>query len=100
MRLCSLALGRSQPGRPKAGDPDDARAAKAACLAAEPAGLPVLARSLPGARGGWVIELGTDAAAARAIQRCAAGAHASWLIPPAPDSTAGQGLAAVASQAG
>ena len=96
-----------------AGDPEDACAAKAACLAAEPAGLPVLARSLPGAPGGWVIELGADAAAARAIQRCAAGAHVSqsaagaqglrrldllglqerlrWLIPPTPDSRAGEG---------
>ena len=59
-----------------------------------------------------MIELGADAAAARAIQRCAAAAHASqsaagpqvlrrldllggrerlrWLIPPAPDSRAGQ----------
>ena len=94
-----------------AGDPDDARAATAACLAAR-AGLPVLARSLPGARGGWVIELGAEAAAARAIQRCAAGAHASqsaagpqvlrhldllggreqlrWLVPPAPDSRAAE----------
>ncbi len=98
-----------------AGDPEDACAAKAACLAAEPAGLPVLARSLPGAPGGWVIELGADAAAARAIQRCAAGAHVSqsaagaqvlrrldllglqerlrWLIPPTPDSRAGEGPA-------
>ena len=87
-----------------AGNPEDARAAQAACLAAEQASLPVLARSLPGASGGWVTELGADAAAARAIQRCAAGAHASqsaarpqvlrhldllgrqermrWLIPP------------------
>ena len=75
--------------------------------------LPVLARSRPGACGGWVIELGADAAAARAIQRCAAGAHLSqsaagprvlrhldllggrerlrWLIPPTPDSRAGEG---------
>ena len=95
-----------------AGDPEDACAAKAACLAAGPVGLPVLARSRPGGCGGWVIELGADAAAARAIQRCAAGAHLSqsaagprvlrrldllggrerlrWLIPPAPDSRAGQ----------
>ena len=102
-----------------AGDPDDARAAKAACLAAKPAGLPVLARSLPGARGGWVIELGADAAAARAIQRCAAGAHASqsaagpqvlrhldllggrerlrWLVPPAPDSRAAEQPSAAAA---
>ena len=103
-----------------AGDPEDARAAQAACLAAEPVGVPVLARSLPRASGDWVIELGADAAAARAIQRCAAGAHASqsaarpqvlrrldllgrqerirWLIPPAPDSRAAQDPAAGASQ--
>jgi N-acetylglucosamine malate deacetylase 2 len=96
-----------------AGDPEDACAVKAACLAAGPVGLPVLARSRPGACGGWVIELGADAAAARAIQRCAAGAHLSqsaaepqvlrrldllggrerlrWLIPPTPDSRAGEG---------
>ena len=100
------------------GDPDDARAAKAACLAAK-RGLPVLARSLPGARGGWVTELGADAAAARAIQRCAAGAHASqsaagpqvlrhldllggreqlrWLVPPAPDSRAAEQPSAAAA---
>ena len=96
-----------------AGDPEDARAAKAACLAAEQARLPVLARSLPGASGGWMVELGADAAAARATQRCAAGAHASqsaawpqvlrrldllgrqermrWLIPPtdAPEAVDG-----------
>ena len=94
-----------------AGDPEDACAANAACLAAGPVGLPVLARSRPGGCGGWVIELGADAAAARAIQRCAAGAHLSqsaagpqvlrrldlldsrerlrWLILPTPDSRAG-----------
>jgi LmbE family N-acetylglucosaminyl deacetylase len=92
------------------GDPDDAWAAKAACLAAESAGLPVLARTLPGARSGWVAALGADAAAARAIQRSAVAAHVSqsaagpqvlrrldllgsrerlrWLVPPAPDSRA------------
>lgn len=59
------------------GNPDDAHAAQAACLAAESARLPVLARSLPDASSGWVIELGADAAAARAIQRCASGAHTS-----------------------
>ncbi len=91
-----------------AGDSDDARAAEAACLAAEPAGLPVLAQTAPGARGGWAIDLGAEAAAARAIQRCAAGAHVSqsaagpqlrhcldllgrwewlrWLRPPAADA--------------
>ena len=105
-----------------AGDPDDAQVAKAACLAAEPAGLPVLARALPGARTGWVIELGADALAARAIQRCAAGAYVSqsaagpqvrrgldllgsrewlrWLVPPAADSRAGEEPAAAASLPG
>jgi N-acetylglucosamine malate deacetylase 2 len=95
-----------------AGDPDDAQVAKAACLAAESTGLPVLARALPGARTGWVIELGADASAARAIQRCAAAAHVSqsaagpqvrrrldllgsreplrWLVPPAAGSRAGE----------
>ena len=97
-----------------AGNTEDANVAKAACLAAESARLPVLARSQPGASG-WVIELGADAAAARAIQRSAAGAHASqsaawpqvlrrqdllgrhermrWLILPPPDSRAAQGPA-------
>jgi N-acetylglucosamine malate deacetylase 2 len=86
-------------------DPDDARAAQAACLAAEPAGLPVAARTAPGARGGWPVDLGADAAAARAVQRSAVAAYASqsealprlrrrlealprrewlrWLVPPA-----------------
>jgi LmbE family N-acetylglucosaminyl deacetylase len=102
-----------------AGDPDDARAAKAACLAAEPVGLPVLARTLPGGRSGWVIELGAEAAAARAIQRSAVAAHASqsaaepqllrrldlldgrerlrWLVPPAAGSRAAEGAAAADS---
>jgi LmbE family N-acetylglucosaminyl deacetylase len=86
-------------------DPDDARVAQAACLAAEPAGLPVAARMAPGARGGWPVDLGGDASAARAAQRSAVAAHASqsaalprlrgrldalpgrewlrWLVPPA-----------------
>ena len=88
-----------------AGDPDDARVAKAACLAAEACGLPVVARTEPGARRSWMIDLGADAAAARALQQCAAQAHVSqaaarpellrrlgrlgrrellrWLVPPA-----------------
>jgi N-acetylglucosamine malate deacetylase 2 len=87
-----------------AGDPDDAQVAKAACLAAQACGLPVVARTRPGARRSWVIDLGADAEAARAIQRCAAQAHVSqsearpgllrrldrlgrrellrWLVPP------------------
>ena len=88
-----------------AGDPDDARVAKAACLAAEACGLPVVARTEPGTRRSWMIDLGADAAAARALQQCAAQAHVSqaaarpellrrlgrlgrrellrWLVPPA-----------------
>ena len=88
-----------------AGDPDVARVAKAACLAAEACGLPVVARTEPGARRSWMIDLGTEAAAARALQQCAAQAHVSqsaarpellrrlgrlgrrellrWLVPPA-----------------
>jgi len=92
------------------GDPDDARVAQAACLAAQPRGLPVAARRAPAAGGGWLTELGADAAAARAVQRSAVAAHASqsaalprlrdrldllaggerlrWLVPPAADSGA------------
>jgi N-acetylglucosamine malate deacetylase 2 len=90
------------------GDPDDARLAKAACLAAGACGLPVVARTEPGARRSWMIDLGADAAAARALQQCAAQAHVSqaaarpqllrrlsrlgrrellrWLVPPAAPS--------------
>ena len=82
------------------GDPDDARVAQAACLAAQSAGRPVAARVTPGARSGWLIDLGAEAAAARAVQRGAVAAHASqsavlprldllvgwerlrWLVPP------------------
>ena len=102
-----------------AGDPDDARAAKAACLAAEPVGLPVAARTPPGGRSGWVIELGAEAAAARAIQRSAVAAHVSqsaagpqvrrrldlldgqerlrWLVPPAAGSRVAEEPAAAAA---
>jgi hypothetical protein len=74
------------------------------------------------ARTGWVIELGADASAARAIQRCAAEAHVSqsaagpqvrrrldllggrerlrWLMPPAADSRAGAEPAAAATLPG
>jgi N-acetylglucosamine malate deacetylase 2 len=87
------------------GDADDARVAKAACLAAKAAGLPVAARTAPGARGAWPLELGADAMVGRAIQLSALAAHASqsaalprlrrrldlhtgpeqlrWLLPPA-----------------
>ena len=62
---------------PAAGDPDDSAACAAACAAARQAGVPVVARTWPGRRGAWMIDLGGDAAAARATQRAAAAAHAS-----------------------
>jgi N-acetylglucosamine malate deacetylase 2 len=59
------------------GDPDDARVAQAACLAAQPADVPVAARTSSVARGARLIELGADAAIGRAIQLSAVAAHAS-----------------------
>jgi N-acetylglucosamine malate deacetylase 2 len=56
------------------GDAVVARAAVAACSGA---GVPLLARSRPGIPGGWLIDLGADAATARAIQGSAAAAHTS-----------------------
>jgi LmbE family N-acetylglucosaminyl deacetylase len=58
---------------PDTGDLDDIAVAAAARLA----GVPVVARTVPGAHGAWMIDLGGDAAAARAIQKAAAAAHAS-----------------------
>jgi N-acetylglucosamine malate deacetylase 2 len=62
---------------PAVGDADDAEVARAACLAAESAGVPVVARTWPGARGSWRVGLGSDASIARAAQRSAVAAHAS-----------------------
>ena len=62
---------------PAEGSSDGAVLAEAACSAAGQAGVPTVARAAPGARGGWLIDLGTGAAAARATQRSAAAAHAS-----------------------
>ena len=62
---------------PATGDCDDARVAQAVSLAAQPAGVPVAARTSHGARGGWRVELGDQADAARAVQRSAVRAHAS-----------------------
>lgn len=59
------------------GDADDARVAKAACLAAQSVSLPVAARTAPGARASWPLDLGADAAVGRAIQLSAVAAHAS-----------------------
>jgi LmbE family N-acetylglucosaminyl deacetylase len=62
---------------PAAGNPDDSAVAAAACAAAGQAGVPVLARTMAGARGAWPVDLGADAATARAIQKSAAAAHES-----------------------
>jgi LmbE family N-acetylglucosaminyl deacetylase len=62
---------------PEAGDSEDAAAASAACAAAESAGIPVMARTEPGAPGAWMIDLAVDAATARAIQKSALAAHQS-----------------------
>ena len=60
-----------------ANDSDDALVAQAVCLAAGPAGVPVAARTMPGASGGWLVELGAETEVARDVQRAAARAHAS-----------------------
>jgi hypothetical protein len=62
---------------PATGDCDDAQVARAACLAAESAGVPVAARTIHGAHGCWQVELRDQTDAARAVQRSAARAHAS-----------------------
>jgi N-acetylglucosamine malate deacetylase 2 len=62
---------------PDDGSPDDVAAAAAAQRAGQRAGLPVLARCMPGGRSGWLADLEPHAAAARAAQRSAAGAHLS-----------------------
>jgi N-acetylglucosamine malate deacetylase 2 len=62
---------------PEAGDPDDAAVATAVCTAARRDGVPVVACTGPGGRGAWMVELGTEAATARAIQKSAVAAHAS-----------------------
>jgi N-acetylglucosamine malate deacetylase 2 len=89
---------------PAGADPDDAAVARAVASAAEQTGVPVLARLPRAGRSGWHVELGADAAAARAVQRSALAAHASqaeaqsrtqrridrqddreqlrWLVPP------------------
>jgi N-acetylglucosamine malate deacetylase 2 len=90
---------------PADADADSAMAAMAACAAADQAGLPVVARTLPAADGSWQVSLGAESAAARAAQRSAAAAHRSqsdgmpdlmwqldllgseeslrWVVPPA-----------------
>ena len=89
---------------PATADPDDAAVARAVGAAAEQTGIPALARMPRAARSGWHVDLGADAADARAVQRAALAAHASqaearpyaqrrldqqddrvqlrWLVPP------------------
>ena len=106
---------------PEAADPDDTAVALAACAAARQAGVPVVARAEPGARGTWMIDLGADAATARAIQKSAAAAHQSqsdalpelirrldlldgrealrWLAPPSSASEHDKTIPAAAGSA-
>lgn len=62
---------------PAAGDPDDTAVAAAVWTAAKQAGVPAMARTRPGARGAWMVDLGADTTTARAIQKAAVAAHAS-----------------------
>jgi LmbE family N-acetylglucosaminyl deacetylase len=62
---------------PETGDIGDIAVARAATAAALLAGMPVAARTRPGVRGAWTIDLGSDAQLARAIQKSAAAAHRS-----------------------
>ena len=62
---------------PAAVDQEDMAVAAAACAAATRAGVPVLAHTTWGVPDAWMIDLGPDAATARAIQKAAAAAHES-----------------------
>ena len=60
---------------PAAGEPDDTVVAGVTCMAARQVGVPAVVRTGPAAAGAWMIDLGADAAAARAIQRSASTEH-------------------------
>ena len=62
---------------PETGDIGDAAVARAATSAALQAGVPLAARTRPGVLGAWILDLGPEAEAARAIQKSAAAAHAT-----------------------
>jgi LmbE family N-acetylglucosaminyl deacetylase len=62
---------------PEDGDQGDTAVARAAAAAAAQAGVPAVARTRPGMTGAWTVDLGADAATARAIQKSAAAAHTS-----------------------
>ena len=49
--------------------------ARAATAAALQTGVPLAGRTRPGVSGAWMVDLGTDTEAARAIQKAAAAAH-------------------------
>jgi N-acetylglucosamine malate deacetylase 2 len=97
-------------------DADSAMAAMATCTAADQAGLPVVARTLPAASESWQVSLGMETAAARGAQRSAVAAHRSqsdgmpdlmwqldllggdewlrWMVPPARNQLPGRQLPA------
>ena len=62
---------------PETGDIGDAAVARAATAAALQAGVPLAARTRPGVSGSWMLDLGAEAEAARAIQKSAVAAHAT-----------------------
>jgi LmbE family N-acetylglucosaminyl deacetylase len=68
---------------PEAGDMGDAAVARAATAAAARAGVPAVARTVPGAAGAWSVSLGENAEVSRAVQHSAVAAHASQseLLP-------------------
>jgi N-acetylglucosamine malate deacetylase 2 len=68
---------------PETGDSGDGAVARAATVAAERSGLPVVGRTRPGAPGAWTVSLGASAEITRVVQHSAVAAHASQseLLP-------------------
>ncbi|HUA41446.1 MAG TPA: PIG-L family deacetylase [Streptosporangiaceae bacterium] len=62
---------------PATGTACDVQVAKATCITARSAGLPVAARTSTHARNSWPVGQDAEASAARAVQRSAAAAHVS-----------------------
>jgi N-acetylglucosamine malate deacetylase 2 len=82
------AIGQYQPDlllviASETGDSGDGAVARAATAAGKIAGLPVVARTRPGAPGAWTVSLGDNAEIIRAVQHSAVAAHASQseLLP-------------------
>jgi N-acetylglucosamine malate deacetylase 2 len=84
-READLLLVADPAARP---DPDTTAAAQAACLAARAAGLPVLARTLPGPGSRWEVFLGDHTPTVRAWQHSAIRAHSSQVMAAAPEPAA------------